>query len=85
MFKSTRFAFLEAVRDVVSEIRYYLAFILVIQAGFACAFYILLRAVSELLAGRGGRAPRRAGPQAPATPSLCPPPALSSAPRSTPL
>ena len=43
VFKSTRFAFLEAVRDVVSEIRYYFLFWLIILVGFAGAFHILFR------------------------------------------
>lgn len=42
-FKSTRFAFLEAVRDVVSEIRHYFLFMIAIMFGFAAAFHILFR------------------------------------------
>jgi uncharacterized membrane protein YgcG len=43
VFKSTRFSFLEAIRDVISEIRYYFAFLLIILSGFAAAFHILFR------------------------------------------
>lgn len=43
VFKSTRFSFLEAIRDVISEIRYYFAFLLIILGGFAAAFHILFR------------------------------------------
>ena len=43
VFKSTRFAFIEAVRDVVSETRWVFAAVMVILTGFAAAFHILFR------------------------------------------
>lgn len=43
VFKSTRFAFLETIRDVISEIRYYFVAMLIIMWGFSLSFYILFR------------------------------------------
>lgn len=43
VFKSTRFAFLEALRDVVISISFFLAFLLLIMFAFGAAFHILFR------------------------------------------
>jgi Ion transport protein len=42
-FKSTRFSFLDAIRDVLVEIKHYFLFLLIIMLGFASAFAILFR------------------------------------------
>lgn len=42
-FTSTRFSFVEAIRDVVMEIRQYFLFLIVIVFGFSAAFHILFR------------------------------------------
>ena len=43
VFKSTRFSFIEAIRDVIYEIRQFFAFLLLIFFAFAAAFNILFR------------------------------------------
>ncbi|EFN52792.1 expressed protein [Chlorella variabilis] len=47
VFTATRFAFLEAVKEAISSISAYLAFMLLIMFGFAVAFHVLFRADQE--------------------------------------
>ncbi|KAL4524322.1 hypothetical protein Ndes2526B_g00336 [Nannochloris sp. 'desiccata'] len=47
-FKSTRFSFLDAIRDVLVEIKYFFALLLIIMLGFASAFAILFRNDQEV-------------------------------------
>ena len=43
VFKTTRFSFLETIRDVIYEIRHYFLFMMVLICGFAFSFHILFR------------------------------------------
>lgn len=47
-FKSTRFSFLDTIRDVLVEIKHYFLFLLIIMLGFASAFAILFRNDQEV-------------------------------------
>ncbi|PSC73953.1 WD-40 repeat [Micractinium conductrix] len=47
VFRATRFAFLEDIKEVLHDVKYYLAFIVLLVLGFATAFHILYRRDQE--------------------------------------
>ncbi|KAI7841125.1 hypothetical protein COHA_005096 [Chlorella ohadii] len=47
VFRATRFAFLDSLKEVIHDVKWYLVFLLLIMGGFATSFHILYRRDQE--------------------------------------